>query len=388
MIAATPTNTPLPTSTPTPLARIIAERPTPIPAPNCFAVSPPSNTNREYATSVAIADDRVLVSVYSPVLSRTTIYISDDDGATWTTGHTFGAEFVNQLTPSPTVARDNLVFASGSGGVYRSFDGGFTWVLMTPSLWATPRATVRRFALSPNFETDRLMLFSSTISPRGVYSSTDNSFRWSDWMLEAVDGLFVSPNYALDRAVWVTRNDERTHRRDVLITFNQGDLWTVVRAGNTRLIAVSPAYAQDSTLFWEGYQGGLHVSRNGDKIFPTLEKANADALSVWQFNPQTGWIVTGEQRISSIVFSPHFARDRTAFATTPQTLIVTRDGGAAWSPVCYWGYDPQKPDALRFEQLAISPDFAKDQTLFAVGAGTRIAISRDGGKTWAMAPLK
>jgi photosystem II stability/assembly factor-like uncharacterized protein len=386
--SATPTYTPAPQPTPTPLARTIAERPTPIPAPNCFTAPPPSNTSKDYATSVVVADERILVSLSSPVLSRTTIYISDDEGATWTTGHVFFSELVNQLVPSPNVARDNLVFASGSGGVYRSFDGGFTWVLLTPLQWATGRATVRRFAVSPDFVSDRLLWFSSTLSPRGVYSNTDNGFRWGDWMLEAVDGLFVSPNYALDRAVWVTRNDERTFHRDVVVTFNQGDSWEVVHAGNTRLVAVSPAYAQDSTLLWEGYQGGLYISRNGDKIFPTLEKTKADVLNVWQFNPQTGWVVAGEQPISAIVFSPNFARDRTAFATTTQAFIVTRDGGSSWSPSCYWGYDAQKPEALRFDQLAISSGFATDQTLYAVGAGTRVAISRDGGQTWATVPLK
>src|SRR5262249_25872280 len=161
------------------------------------------------------------------------------------------------------------------------------------------------------------------------------------------DELHISPNYAIDHAVWIARNDDQTFRRDVMVTTNQGDNWEFVHAGTAQPIAISPAYAQDSTIIWSQPNGGLFISRNGDRISPQLEKAEAEALQLWQFNAQSGWSVVGEAPISDLVFSPNFSEDRVAFATADHALIMTRDGGASWSPLCYWGFNPQKPELLR-----------------------------------------
>lgn len=391
---ATPSATSLPSmvvseaSTPAPLARVITQRPTPVPAPNCFASPPPANTSKDYVTSIAIADaSHIWVSVYAPTNSRTNIYVSDDGGEHWPGGRAF-TDFVSKIEASPNFAQDQTVFAAAAGGVYRSLNGGSSWVKITPGGWFTTTPLVRQFAISPNFANDRTILLGSRAAPRGVFASTNGGTTWIDWLVDAVDALFFSPNYAVDRTVWVARNDEQTFRRDVMVTFNQGEQWDFVRAGTAQPFAISPAYAQDSTIIWNDPKSGLFYSRNSDKIFPLLEKAEAEVLKIWQANPQAGWSVVGEARISALVFSPSFAQDRTTFATSDESLIASRDGGASWQPLCYWGFDSQKPDALRFDHLAISPNFASDQTLWAGGSGSRLVVSRDGGKSWTPVALK
>ena len=381
---APPTATPLTTPTSTPLARAISVRPTPIAAPNCFAITPPAATSREYATSIVMLDaNTISATIFNPTITRTTFYRSEDAGKSWTAGRAY-ADLITSMMPSPTLANDGILFALGLNGVYRSGDYGASWFTISPGNWTTRTPNARQLVVSPAFDQDRLILLGSQQAPRGVYAFSDGGARWSDWILDAVDALHISPNYALDHTVWISRKDERTFRRDVLVTTNQGDTWETVRAVGVRPLAISPAYSQDSTIIWEGYTGGLYVSRNSDKVSPLIEKAAAEVLRLWQPDAQRGWVIAGEQLISGLVFSPDFARDRTAFATISQALIITRDGGLSWSPLCYWGYNAQRP----FDQLAISPDFLNDQTLFAGGLGARVAVSRDAGKTWTLTALK
>ncbi|MEP7198764.1 MAG: hypothetical protein ABI874_02995, partial [Chloroflexota bacterium] len=350
---------PAPSFTPTapvptipPLSSVVRERPTPIPAPNCFS-SAPTNTGSDYVTSIAVASSsHLIVTIYSPAFARTFVYLSDDSGLTWTSGRVFN-DFVSKVVPSPTFARDRIAFAVGAGGVYRSLNGGIGWATISPATWFTTTTLARQFAVSSNFANDHTIVLGSRAAPRGVFASTDGGATWIDWLVDAVDVMLVSPNYGVDHAVWAARNDEQTFRRDVLVTTNQGDQWETVRAGTAVPFAISPAYSQDSTILWMDATSGLYLSRNGDRVFPLLEKAEADALKVWQQNPQSGWVVTGEQPLRDVAFSPNFGTDRLAFATTDSLLAATRDGGASWAPLCNWG-----GSALRFDHLAVSPNFA------------------------------
>jgi photosystem II stability/assembly factor-like uncharacterized protein len=368
------------------LSVVVRERPAPIPAPACLTTPLPASG--ESVTSIAAAGSgRVLAGTYTSALSRTNIYVSDDAGLTWTGARTLN-DFLSGIVPSPAYARDRLVFAAGSGGIYRSFNGGLSWATITPATWFTTTPAIRQFGLSPNFASDRTILLGSRFAPRGVFASTDGGATWIDWLVDAVDVMLFSPNYAVDRAVWVARNDERTFRRDVLVTTNQGDQWDFVRSGTALPLAISPAYAQDSTILWTDVSGGLYLSRNSDRVFPLIEKADADVLHVWQYSPAAGWVVSGEQSIRDLEFSPDFAQDRTAFALTDQSLIVSRDGGVSWHPLCYWSTDALATDAARFSHLAISPDFAADATLYVGGLGARVLVSRDAGRSWTVVSLR
>jgi photosystem II stability/assembly factor-like uncharacterized protein len=316
------------------------------------------------------------------------MYVSDDRGKTWTAVRSFN-DLISSVVPSPDFGRDRIVFAAGLAGVYRSLNGGSTWNSITPASWVTSTLSVKQLALSPNFSADRTIVFGSRIAPRGVFASTDGGATWIDWLVDAVDGMLISPNYAVDRALWVARNDERTFRRDVLVTVNQGDQWDFVHTRSFVPRAFSPAYAQDSTMIWADFAGGgLFFSRNGDRLSPAIEKAETAALNIWEDKPTEGWTVTGENAVNDVVFSPDFARDRTVFALSDQALLASGDGGESWQPICYWTSGTPRPGAPRFDHLAISPDFSTDKTLFAGGSGARTAVSRDGGRTWASVSLR
>ena len=381
---------PAPTLVPVVSLPAARERPTPIPAPSCLAVAYAADSGGDVVTDIAVSAGRAFAVAYSPVLARSVVYVSDDKGLTWTAVRTFN-DFVSSVAPSPDFARDRTVFAAGSAGVYRSLNGGSSWSTITPAsaAWITTTPTVKQLALSPNYGADRTIILASRVAPRGVFASTDGGATWTDWLVDAVDVVMFSPDYALDRALWVVRNDERTFRRDVLVTVNQGDQWDFVRTRSFVPQAISPAYAQDSTIIWRDFAGGgIYVSRNGDRLFPAIEKAETAALNIWEQRASAVWLVTGESSVRGLVFSPEFARDRMTFALSDQEMLASRDGGAAWQPLCYWPAGSPKPGRARFDHLAISPDFTVDQTLFAGGDGARAAVSRDGGRSWTAVSFK
>jgi len=383
-LSSTPSAAASPSATSTALARIVSERPTPIPAPNCFASSVPASATKDVVSNIAVAEtNRIYASVFSAIPSRTTLFTSDDDGATWTVTFAFN-DFVSKVAVSPAFEKDHTIYAAGAGGVYRSLSSGSNWATVTPPTWVTTTNIVRQFAVSPNFANDHTILLGSRSAPRGVFASTDGGATWIDWLVDAVDALFFSPNYAADHAVWVTRNDEQTFRRDVLVTFNEGTNCDLARAGTAQPLAISPAFAQDGTIIWSDALSGLFISRNGDKVFPSLEKASADALRLFRFDAQSGWSAAGEQPISAVAFAPNFAQERTAFALGESLTIVSRGRGVSWSPACYWKSDASQPDALRLSQLAVT----QSGTLIAGGAGARVVVSRDGGKSWTVVQLK
>lgn len=111
-----------------------------------------------------------------------------------------------------------------------------------------------------------------------------------------------------------------------------------------RVMAVSPAFAADRTLF-AGTAGGMYRSDDGAQHWTALDPGAANALK--------------------IVPSPAYAADQTLFvlidtAGPPgRRVLRSRDDGASWQTV--W-------EGLAAYDLVVSPNFAADSTLFLAGA--------------------
>jgi photosystem II stability/assembly factor-like uncharacterized protein len=69
-------------------------------------------------------------------------------------------------------------------------------------------------------------------------------------------------------------------------------------------------------------------------------------------------------------------RDETIFAGTDSALYFSYNGGRAWRPL------PFPEDAAPILSLAVSPDFAQDQTLFAGTEGNGLHRSQNRGQSW------
>ncbi|MBM3948411.1 MAG: hypothetical protein FJ312_04065 [SAR202 cluster bacterium] len=76
-------------------------------------------------------------------------------------------------------------------------------------------------------------------------------------------------------------------------------------------------------------------------------------------------------RATSVTFSPAFEADGTAFAVIGGTLYKTSDGGTAWRVV-----------DSRVRNVALSPAFDTDGVAYSLVPGVGVRVSRDFGETW------
>jgi photosystem II stability/assembly factor-like uncharacterized protein len=100
-------------------------------------------------------------------------------------------------------------------------------------------------------------------------------------------------------------------------------------------------------------------------------------------NGGRGWQLTGFPARSTgfaikpyqVALSPSFGADETLFVSTGQSLQRSRDGGDSWQQLSAAGF------SLQAQQVALSPNFAADATLL-VSTPDTIYRSTDGGDSW------
>ncbi len=239
---------------------------------------------------------------------------------------------------------DHLYAVSWNDGVFRSIDGGESWV---------PGAA----GLTTDEQGDRRGLPQFTVLRPSVVDGT--------LFLAGYDGLFHSVDHG---ASWV---EIETLPQTLLIDFD-----------------VSPDFANDRELVAITYWKGAARSRDAGA---TWEAINGDlAPSFWtqakrqrEGNDEYAQI----QRFHSIAYSPDYAVDRTLFAGLRNWLLVSEDGGDSWEQIeltRFAGGEDVIPDRLRF-----SDRFASDGVLLfccRYGEGkTRAGAvfrSEDRGRTW------
>lgn len=132
---------------------------------------------------------------------------------------------------------------------------------------------------------------------------------------------------------------------------------------------------------WLDYDSntGLIFGRDGGDLLVLREQGGSLPTAPAPIDKVT---LTGT--VASIVPSPDFAKDQTVFAfLAGQGVVRSTDGGVSWSRLR--GGLPE-PRGLLLD-LAISPNFAADGTIFVGGVtdkyrGEGVLRSTDGGETW------
>jgi hypothetical protein len=85
--------------------------------------------------------------------------------------------------------------------------------------------------------------------------------------------------------------------------------------------------------------------------------------------------------INRLAASPDFANDGTLFALSPRGVFRSTDRGATWTSLVD-RYSPLLKDlTVSFSALAVSPNFARDNTLL-IGHSSGLWRSTDRGETW------
>jgi photosystem II stability/assembly factor-like uncharacterized protein len=285
------------------------------------------------------------------------LYLSGDGGGTWARprgGLRGGCERISALVASPDYAQDQTLLAGVVGrGLYRTDDGGRLW---QPSGAGLASMWVRDIALSPGFARDGTAFVVAGGDQPTLYRSADGGATWQT--LEAgVSTVALSPEFDRDGTVMGAACGDPGPR--VLLSRDGGDTWAQVGelpAGNClTLVSLAPLFERWQVVF----------AHAGDTFY-----RSADGGGSW--TAMLDGISTAQ-----LVYGPETAGGRLLFlvdagdlygSETEGRLYRSEDGGQSWQAV-------ELEPGISPTALALSPDFARDGTLFlGTGEGQVIAL--------------
>lgn len=237
---------------------------------------------------------------------------------------------VSAVLPSPAFASDRTLFVLGGRALWRWRDGEWTRLFQAPAEVAIGPA-----ALSPAFSSDGTIFLQVG---GGLWRSQDGGATWRQLMADTLSEpatIWPSPSFASDGLVFL---------------LHQGRLWRGESRGE-RWIDITP--------------------------------------------------LVGDQSIQRVVFSPAFASDRTIFAAVVSApfpgvealsgnepslvsaanersagILVSSDAGLSWQPLFGQPEIEGVPYRHVFD-LAVSPAFPNDPTLFAYTWGPQLLVRFD-----------
>lgn len=325
------------------------------------------------------------------------VYRSTDGGASWRPiNDGLTSPFTISVAVAPTFADDGVVLAGArAGGLYQSVNAGDEWHPV--EIWGQ-RESVQAIAISPSYKRDGQAMIGSETA--GVYRTSTSGKTWSAsnfGLLElGVLAIAYSPNFAQDETAFCLTTD------GFYRTPNGGRAWR--ESGDElagvplQCVAVSPSFAEDKLLVVGSEDAGVYRSSDGGRRWTQANDGLEDLC------------------VNALAFSLDFATDKTIVAGTNSGAYVSRDGGKSWRRSAgdtgallalaagpgglvlagaaqrgifrstdggqSWQEANEGLAARLFVQLAASPDFAADQTLYSVSLDEGVSTSSDGGVTW------
>jgi len=266
-------------------------------------------------------------------------------------------DLVHALAASPAFERDGVCFAARPTGLYGSQDGGQSWQSAYGSLALEAPLATAAVALSPGFPADQT-LFAGV--PGAILRSSDGGRSWFVAPLPTpppfVSSLAISPNFVHDGIVLAGTMEDGVFRSG-----ERGVHWATWNFGlldlNVLCLAISPAFAEDETVF-AGTDSGIFCSTNGGRAWREVDFP-ADLAPVL-----------------SLALSPGYASAGLLFAGTESYgLYTSQDRGHSWTRLGEGTIDGA------VNSLLLSPEFpARPEML--VSWAEALLISRDGGQTW------
>lgn len=296
---------------------------------------------------------------------------------TWQFLDILPTHLVRSIALSPDYQNDQALFASTyGGGVLSSLDGGHTWMHQNTGLISPYPDPL---ALSPNYASDGVLFCGTAV---GLQRVTGSGTPWKMMAMLGVPtfarALGISPAFNIDRTVFIgTFNLQTTNPKDVLyngrLISNDG-LFISTDGGGTsvptglngppiQFVALSPQFPSDHTVFAASLLAELYKSTDHGATWRPLQVAgNSDA-------------------VFAIALSPAYAEDQTLFVSaihgnTFNTggVFKSTDGGTSWFRV------PGSGDVTVLD-IALSPNYPADQTLFVATVQKGLLISVDGGNS-------
>jgi photosystem II stability/assembly factor-like uncharacterized protein len=266
-------------------------------------------------------------------------------------------DIVYGLAPSPNFAREPVVFAARSSGLFRSDDGGQTWRSVYGSLALTEPLPTTAVAVSPDFGADRT-LFAGVSG--GILQSTDGGQTWRAARLPppppTISCLVISPAFAQDGVLLAGTLEDGVFR-----SADRGRRWSAWNFGlldlNVLCLAASPGFAEDETLY-AGTNSGVFRSTNGGRAWREV------TLSM------------GFEPVLSLALSPNYVDDGGVFAGTENHgLLYSPDRGAAWRRL-------GEADLIGVINAVMVSPGPSGQPAVLAALDQAVWLSPDGGQSW------
>ena len=348
-------------------------------------------------TSVAVAVDGENDTVVLAGTASGGIFRSSNAGRTFSASN-FGLSdlAILAIATSPSFAADEVAFAVTNDGLHRSTNGGRAWRAVDRGLTSE---AIQAIAFSPSFSDDGVVLAST--EDQGIFRSADRGTSWKSASNglenQSINAVWFSPTYDSDRTVFAgsagngvyrsTDGGASWHRTSgdgieatavmaiasdptnavVIAGAHQGGLWRSTDSGSTwsnasigmvarsmSVVAVSPAFADDQTIFAAGVEDGVLRSHDGG--------------TTWE---SVGAGLPGSQ-VLSLALAPTYASSGTLHAVLADGVFRSDDHGTTWHPVQVSG------EAPRVASYAANTD--GERIGVAVAFAASITVSEDGAR--------
>lgn len=304
----------------------------------------------DIAFSPSYATDGIVVSS-----DGSKVYRSEDAALTWTPVLTAP---VTSLVASPAFALDETFLGSGGANLYMSDDGGSTWMTRTVAADVT---MLHDLAVSPDFTSDHTLFAGAS---NGLYWSQDGGHTWEEipaYAGTAIRSLAISPQWP-QHAVLLVGTDAGVDR---LLSSGPG-------AGVVRQPAAGFAPLVSSPLDWSQGANLLLTATSNHGIYGSRDGGNSwQAMGLQASSSYYGF--------SDVAISPDFEQDDTIFAAWLSgtgiggAVYRSQDSGVEWENVYSTDY---------VGDLAISPAFASNRTVFVTSGDHGLVRSSNGGDHW------
>ncbi|MBA2321323.1 MAG: hypothetical protein H0V89_09220, partial [Deltaproteobacteria bacterium] len=322
------------------------------------------------------------------------VAVSRDGGDTWTLGGSPGDVLSVAVAPG-------LVLAGGVGGLMLSEDDGLLW---TPLPAFLPE--VGEIGIAPGWPADLDLAVASPTQALFLSNDSGGSFLYSPVPLPSSD---QSPEVHFDDIEFSTRygTDGRVAVgafEGLVLSADEGATWVESDTRPPSLVtgvALSPSYAEDSTLIVTTYDSSTYLSQDGGDTFATMAPglptsssydgvlvegpdgritailAHLGSVAIAPVGePWTLWPYVSGTYPTVLAASPAFATDGVVIMGTREDGVLrSADFGHTWAFV--------GPDRQKISSLA----FAPGGDAWAGTASGGVFRSTDGGSSWSGVPV-